>query len=73
MLLQKHPKTDLRLSNNIVHIRTCADSCRALADLIQYFASDGDLGEESDWKSDSTVKSRVIKDNFKKKRRDVRS
>lgn len=49
----------MRLSNNIVHIRTCADSCKALADLIRYFAVNGDLGEDGDWKSDSTVKSRV--------------
>ena len=41
---QKYAKTDLRASNNILHVRTCSDSCRALADLIKYMASDGDLG-----------------------------
>ncbi|ELU17929.1 hypothetical protein CAPTEDRAFT_154368 [Capitella teleta] len=39
----RYPKTDLRLSNNIVHLRTCADSCHALAELINYIAADGDL------------------------------
>ncbi|XP_023222946.1 autophagy-related protein 2 homolog B-like isoform X2 [Centruroides sculpturatus] len=38
-----HPKLDLRAMNNMVHIRTCADSCRALQNLITYFANDGDL------------------------------
>lgn len=41
--MQRYPKTDLRLSNNIVHLRTCADSCHALAELINYIAADGDL------------------------------
>ncbi|XP_022099406.1 autophagy-related protein 2 homolog B-like isoform X2 [Acanthaster planci] len=38
----KNPKIDLKVSNNIVHLRTCADSCTALARLILYLASDGD-------------------------------
>lgn len=42
-----HPKLDLRATNNIVHIRTCADSCRALQNLITYFANDGDLLSET--------------------------
>lgn len=45
-MLQKsgiNPHIDLRASNNIVHIRTCSDSARALMQLITYFASDGDL------------------------------
>lgn len=37
------PKMDLKASNNILHIRTCSDSAAALAQLITYFASDGDL------------------------------
>ncbi|KAF6217295.1 hypothetical protein GE061_001649 [Apolygus lucorum] len=37
------PKMDLKASNNILHIRTCSDSAAALAQLINYFASDGDL------------------------------
>lgn len=39
---------DLRASNNIVHIRTCPDSARALTDLLAYFAADGDLIPLSD-------------------------
>ncbi|XP_064484407.1 autophagy-related protein 2 homolog A-like isoform X3 [Ornithodoros turicata] len=37
------PLVDLCASNNIVHVRTCADSCRALQRVVTYFASDGDL------------------------------
>lgn len=37
------PRVDLRASNNILHVRTCSDSCRALMQLLTYFASDGDL------------------------------
>lgn len=38
-----HPHIDLRVSNNILKINTCADSGRMLMLLIIYFASDGDL------------------------------
>ncbi|XP_064622147.1 autophagy-related protein 2 homolog B-like isoform X2 [Lineus longissimus] len=44
----KYPKIDLKASNNIIHIRTCADSCRALQQLIQYVASDSDLAHKDD-------------------------
>lgn len=37
------PKTDMRVQANKMELRTCADSCRALVDLIMYFARDGDL------------------------------
>ncbi|KAK7506847.1 hypothetical protein BaRGS_00001698 [Batillaria attramentaria] len=37
------PRTDMRVQANKVELRTCADSCRALIDLIMYFARDGDL------------------------------
>nr|XP_054759186.1 autophagy-related protein 2 homolog B-like [Lytechinus pictus] len=40
----KNPKTELKVSNNVVHIRTCADSCSALARLLLYLSSDGDEG-----------------------------
>jgi autophagy-related protein 2 len=52
------PRVDLRASNNILHIRTCADSGKALTDLLTYFASDGDLMpvDESE-NPDSTVSS----------------
>ena len=39
----KNPKLDLKVTNNTVHIRTCADSCSALTKLILYLANDGDL------------------------------
>ncbi|XP_059616173.1 autophagy-related protein 2 homolog B-like [Phlebotomus argentipes] len=37
------PKFDMRAALNDVHIRTCADSARALAQLISYIAAKGDL------------------------------
>ncbi|XP_058807955.1 autophagy-related protein 2 homolog B isoform X2 [Phymastichus coffea] len=37
------PRVDLRASSNILHIRTCSDSGRALMQLLTYFAADGDL------------------------------
>uniref|UniRef100_A0A8C9Z9Z1 Autophagy related 2A n=1 Tax=Sander lucioperca TaxID=283035 RepID=A0A8C9Z9Z1_SANLU len=33
----------LRCSNNVVHLHTCADSCAALVNLLQYLVSQGDL------------------------------
>uniref|UniRef100_A0AAG5CVV1 Autophagy-related protein 2 n=1 Tax=Anopheles atroparvus TaxID=41427 RepID=A0AAG5CVV1_ANOAO len=39
----KFPKFDLRTAINDVHVRTCADSARALAQLIGYLAAEGDL------------------------------
>lgn len=42
------PHIDLRMSNNMLHIRTCADSARALMQFIAYFVSDGDLQTPSD-------------------------
>ncbi|KAK3878072.1 hypothetical protein Pcinc_017284 [Petrolisthes cinctipes] len=44
---EKKPKIDLIASNNIIHIRTCADSCKALLELMIYLASDGDLTKEA--------------------------
>lgn len=40
---QGHPQVELRMSNNVVNVRTCSDSCFALLQLIQYIAADGDL------------------------------
>lgn len=31
------------MSNNVLNIHTCSDSCAALIKLIKYIASDGDL------------------------------
>lgn len=39
----RSPRVDLRASNNVLHIRTCSDSARALTQLLIYFASDGDM------------------------------
>ncbi|XP_048381059.1 autophagy-related protein 2 homolog A isoform X2 [Stegostoma tigrinum] len=37
------PLFELRCSNNVVHVHTCADSCAALVNLIQYVVNSGDL------------------------------
>ena len=42
------PRVDLRASNNVLHIRTCSDSARALTQLLTYFANDGDLAPNPD-------------------------
>ena len=59
--MQKYPKTDLRASNNIVHVRTCADSCHALGEFINYYANDGDLVEDPE-KEGYTEKNKVSYD-----------
>lgn len=46
------PKFDLRTAINDVHVRTCADSGRALAQLIGYLAAEGDLLPQDDGTSD---------------------
>lgn len=40
---QLQPLFELRCSNNVVHLHTCADSCAALVNLLQYLVSQGDL------------------------------
>uniref|UniRef100_A0A673TVZ0 Autophagy related 2B n=1 Tax=Suricata suricatta TaxID=37032 RepID=A0A673TVZ0_SURSU len=40
---QSEPRFELHCSSDVVHIRTCSDSCAALMNLIQYIASYGDL------------------------------
>uniref|UniRef100_A0A8D1SCV2 Autophagy related 2B n=1 Tax=Sus scrofa TaxID=9823 RepID=A0A8D1SCV2_PIG len=40
---QTEPRFELHCSSDVVHIRTCSDSCAALMNLIQYIASYGDL------------------------------
>ncbi|XP_029466870.1 autophagy-related protein 2 homolog A [Rhinatrema bivittatum] len=37
------PLFELRCSNNLLHLHTCADSCAALVNLIQYVVNSGDL------------------------------
>lgn len=43
LLPQTQPLFELRCSNNVVHVHTCADSCAALVNLLQYLVSQGDL------------------------------
>ncbi|KAJ8967900.1 hypothetical protein NQ317_015422 [Molorchus minor] len=38
-----NPHIDLRASNNMLNIHTCADSGRALLQLLTYYANDGDI------------------------------
>lgn len=45
---QKIPKSDLRFQVNELNVHTCADSTRAILDLIQYIVRDGDLEDKSD-------------------------
>ncbi|XDC64672.1 hypothetical protein R6Z07M_015854 [Ovis aries] len=40
---QTEPHFELHCSSDVVHVRTCSDSCAALMNLIQYIASYGDL------------------------------
>lgn len=42
-LFQSQPLFELRCSNNVVHLHTCADSCASLVNLLQYLVSQGDL------------------------------
>ncbi|XP_017890148.1 autophagy-related protein 2 homolog B isoform X2 [Ceratina calcarata] len=49
------PRIDLRASNNVLHVRTCSDSGRALIQLLTYFANDGDLLPAAEV-TDSTTK-----------------
>uniref|UniRef100_A0A674CJ76 Autophagy related 2A n=1 Tax=Salmo trutta TaxID=8032 RepID=A0A674CJ76_SALTR len=37
------PLFELRCSNNVVHLHTCADSCAALVNMLQYLVSQGDV------------------------------
>lgn len=41
--VQTQPLFELRCSNNVVHVHTCADSCAALVNMLQYLVSQGDL------------------------------
>ncbi|XP_071833635.1 autophagy-related protein 2 homolog A-like isoform X2 [Apostichopus japonicus] len=45
--VRKSPQFELRVRNDMIHIRTCADSCSALASLLIYLASDGDIRTSS--------------------------
>lgn len=45
------PKFDMRASINDFHIRTCSDSCRALAQFLTYVAAEGDFDIADDTES----------------------
>lgn len=51
------PRVDLRASNNVLHVRTCSDSGRALIQLLTYFANDGDLSSNIETTGNITVPS----------------
>ncbi|CAJ0944686.1 unnamed protein product [Ranitomeya imitator] len=40
---ENRPRFEMYCSSDVIHIRTCSDSCAALMNLIQYIASYGDL------------------------------
>jgi len=42
----KCPEFDLQTTLNLIRLRTCADSCRLLLDLLTYLADDGDFDEK---------------------------
>ena len=44
--LLKCPEFELQTTLNVIRLRTCADSCRLLLDLITYLADDGDFDEK---------------------------
>lgn len=37
------PDVSVECSSNVVHLRTCVDTCIALRDLLVYLATNGDL------------------------------
>ena len=42
-LFSRLPDVSIECSSNVVHFRTCVDSCTALRDLVLHLASHGDL------------------------------
>lgn len=50
-----NPYIDLRASNNILNIRTCSDSGRALFQLLTYYINDGDINPEPSASENSTT------------------
>jgi hypothetical protein len=53
---------ELRVKNNILHLRTCSDTFKALAELINYIASDGDLKEGN---AEENELQKLVSDNWK--------
>uniref|UniRef100_A0A8D0L1Y6 Autophagy related 2B n=1 Tax=Sphenodon punctatus TaxID=8508 RepID=A0A8D0L1Y6_SPHPU len=56
-----NPRFELHCSSDVIHIRTCSDSCAALMNLIQYIASYGDLHPPAK----TEIKSGVVKQKAK--------
>ncbi|XP_050294529.1 autophagy-related protein 2 homolog A isoform X2 [Anthonomus grandis grandis] len=54
-----NPHIDLRTSINMLHIRTCSDSGRALFQLLTYYISNGDLNLKKNSEEEPDLKSRV--------------
>ena len=65
----REPVIDLNMSNSMLNIHTCADTCVALMKLIKYFASDGDMHSECpvELDNDSVVIFFVITFNYEMK------
>ncbi|CAH2327935.1 autophagy-related 2 homolog B isoform X1 [Pelobates cultripes] len=49
------PRFQMHCSSDVIHIRTCSDSCAALMNLIQYIASYGDLNPPNRTETSSGV------------------
>lgn len=47
------PKYDARAAMNGTHLRVCADSCKALGNLIAYIAAEGDLIDDQEQEEES--------------------
>lgn len=58
-------KIDLKASNNVLNIRTCSDSASALANLIIYYALEGDLKKKE--RKNKDKKSTLSKDKSEEK------
>ncbi|XP_055954080.1 autophagy-related protein 2 homolog B-like [Argiope bruennichi] len=58
------PRLDVCLTNNIISVRTCADSLRALIDLLEYVSASGDLEscKSEDKKESKEIKCTFVKD-----------
>ncbi|XP_045024451.1 autophagy-related protein 2 homolog A isoform X1 [Daphnia magna] len=56
----KLPFFELQASLNLIRLRTCADSCRLLLDLMKYLAEDGDFDEKGIAMSEDSSESGVL-------------
>ncbi|XP_058018623.1 autophagy-related protein 2 homolog B [Ahaetulla prasina] len=58
---RSNPYFELHCSSDVIHIRTCSDSCAALMNLIQYIASYGDLNPPAKMECTSGVTKQNVK------------